>query len=782
MRRQFLLPSLATGVLGTIGLFWYLAGPGIGQNVQVNGDKKAADGPLPIRQVVLFNSGVGYFQREGEVEGTTRVELTFPSSDINDLLKSLILQDLGGGRINSVNYDSHDPIDKILRSFALDLTNNPTFGQLLNQARGEKIDILRLPPKEQQPVKLTATIVGMEVQRKPAGKDQVVEVEYLNLSGPNGLQTVPLEEVMGVRFLNTVLENEFQRALKVLAGSHDMQKKVVSLGFNGVGKRPVKVGYVVERPIWKTSYRLRLEDNGKLFLQGWAIVENTSDDDWTDVRMVLVSGRPISYQMNLYEPLYIPRPMVEPEMFASLRPPVYSGTMPQPVAEGGQANVRPPAGPPANVPQANFPMQQGQAINPFLGQMPPAGWGNPFLGGFGNTINLQDQKNNKYQNSGILNFNNDGNSIMTNQKLTYEQLQQRRQQQQVLREDAKRKGSSIAGMNFKEGIQSVATAEEIGDYYQYLLDQKISLARQKSAMLPILDHTIEGHKVSIFNESIHAKYPLLGLKLKNTSGQPLTQGPVTVYEGSSYAGDTRVLDVQPNEERFLSYALDQGTEVKTEVKTSPSPDMNFKIGGDSLAARYKMRETKTYTVKNRSTNERTLIVEHPIRSGWTLINPQKASEQTRAMYRFQVAVPAGKSAQLEVVEEQARTDQVALVSYAKDQPPYYAVNVGVEVKPTVHTSADKLTALKIHKGMISPTFKVRESKTYFVQNLSEQDRHLTVDHVIRKDWVLLAEGDPLAGPKVFRFTLDVPKGKTGSKEIIEEKNLHRKGTRLERDS
>src|SRR5204863_638199 len=90
--------------------------------------------------------------------------------------------------------------------------------------------------------------------------------------------------------------------------------------------------------------RLRLDPNGKVALQGWAMVENTSDDDWNDVRMVLVSGKPISFQMNLYEPLYIPRPVVEPDLFASLRPPVYSGSLegppPPPVTEGGPAEIR----------------------------------------------------------------------------------------------------------------------------------------------------------------------------------------------------------------------------------------------------------------------------------------------------------------------------------------------------------------------------------------------------------------------------------------------------------
>src|SRR5205085_3544563 len=121
--------------------------------------------------------------------------------------------------------------------------------------------------------------------------------------------------------------SEVKKALETLALSHDTQKKAVSLSFAGEGEREVRVGYVIENPIWKTSYRLVLNKEGKPYLQGWAIVENPSDEDWNDVGMVLVSGRPISFQMDLYQPLYVPRPMVEPELFASLRPPTYNGDM-----------------------------------------------------------------------------------------------------------------------------------------------------------------------------------------------------------------------------------------------------------------------------------------------------------------------------------------------------------------------------------------------------------------------------------------------------------------------
>src|SRR6516225_8503676 len=115
---------------------------------------------LPVSRAMLFSSGVGYFQREGDVEGSTRVNLSFPVQDINDLLKSMVLQDLGGGQITAVNYDSHDPVEKTLKSFAVNLTSNPTFMQLLNQTRGERVDVLLQQSDATQAGTLGGTVVG----------------------------------------------------------------------------------------------------------------------------------------------------------------------------------------------------------------------------------------------------------------------------------------------------------------------------------------------------------------------------------------------------------------------------------------------------------------------------------------------------------------------------------------------------------------------------------------------------------------------------------------------
>jgi hypothetical protein len=732
----FVFPIFGTLIAGMLAFSQFNAGQA---DAPPAGGKINPADTLPIKQVVLFNSGVGYFQREGEIDGDARIQLSFPVGDINDLLKSLVLQD-SKGRIGTVNFDSSDPIDKILRSFALDLTGNPTFGQILNQARGEKIDITRADKKEGA-AKVSGTIVGLEFQKKTIAKDQVIDVEILNLNTKDGLQAIPMDQIITVRFQSAALESEFNRALNVLASSHDTQKKTVSVGFHGDGKRNVRVGYVVERPIWKTTYRLRIDNNGKVFLQGWALVENTSDDDWNDVHMVLVSGKPISFRMNLYDPIYVPRPFVEPETFASLRPPVYAGSM-----SGEETKKMADMG---FIPTGTY----SQGVTSLNGVAPF-----PLVNG------------------GIQNNNLTGNPTQSQQqiaqnmaervgnKLSYDELQRRRAEQAAAVKDAKKVGEALTGFNFKEGIKSVATADEVGDYFQYAIDQKVSLARQKSAMLPILDQTIEGQKVSIYNEAVQAKHPLLGVKLKNTSGQPLTQGPITVYDGGVFGGDTRILDVQSGEERLLSYALDQSTEVKTEIKSAPSPDMIFRIGSDKFSARYYVRQTKTYTIKNRSDkHDRTVILEHPIKPDWKLLEPKKPIEQTRDLYRFQVSVPAGQLVKYEVVEDLPRVDPFG-------PQPLYTIASGINVKVAATVDLNKLIAVRINKGFVVPTYKTRETKAYYVQNLSDMDRNFTVDHVVRPGWARLDDdGKPAAGPEVFRFKLEIAKGKTGNQAVREER-------------
>src|SRR5215510_2464631 len=327
--RKWLLAGVSAGVLGVLGVVLCVSSAGARQRAEVPDEPRAAG--LPISRVLLFSSGVGHFLREGTVSGDARIDLSFPVADINDLIKSMVVRDLDDGHISAVSYDSSAPIDRTLKSFAVNLTANPNLENILNQARGERVEVVPATGAAGAAGVLSGAIVGVERQRQPAagGKD-VVDSAVLNLWCADGVRAVKLSDVQRIKFLSPALESEFKKALDTLALSHDTQKKAVAVRCVGEGKRRVQVGYVVENPVWKTSYRLVLgskEDRKAPYLQGWAVVENATDEDWRDVRMALISGRPISFQMDLYQPLFVNRPSVQLELFASLRPVAYSGSL-----------------------------------------------------------------------------------------------------------------------------------------------------------------------------------------------------------------------------------------------------------------------------------------------------------------------------------------------------------------------------------------------------------------------------------------------------------------------
>jgi len=299
--------SLHLVLLGAILLaFPLLAGAG----------EDDAQDALPLRKVLLFNSGVGYFEHRANVQGDQQVALTFNVDDVNDLLKSMVVQDLGGGRVAAVTYGSRDPVSRALQSFAIDLTGNLTLASLLEQVRGERVHL-------EIGVPVDGTIVSVETRPQRVG-DEILQTSYLNVLTGEGLKSVPFDAIRSLRLLDERLDREMRQALEILSRGRDAQRKTVTLEFLGAGERPVRVGYVRATPVWKTSYRLVLdEESPEPFLQGWAIVENTTDQDWDGVDLTLVSGQPISYVMNLYQPLYAQRPVVEPQLPAGVRPQTY---------------------------------------------------------------------------------------------------------------------------------------------------------------------------------------------------------------------------------------------------------------------------------------------------------------------------------------------------------------------------------------------------------------------------------------------------------------------------
>ena len=197
-----------------------------------------------MKEVVLFTSGVGFFEHYGTVQGNATTELSFKSAQINDILKSLLLEDRDGGKVSVVTYASQEPLERTLRSFEVDLSNNPPLAQILNQLRGSSVtaSVAGGAP-------ITGHVLGVEQKQKSAGENKVIEVWVLNLLLNSGsIRPVELDTISEIRLDDPKLQQELVKALAAVAASRDQDKKPVTLRFNGEGERRVRIGYVVEMP------------------------------------------------------------------------------------------------------------------------------------------------------------------------------------------------------------------------------------------------------------------------------------------------------------------------------------------------------------------------------------------------------------------------------------------------------------------------------------------------------------------------------------------------------
>ena len=230
------------------------------------------------------------------------------------------------------------------------------------------------------------------------------------------------------------------------------------------------------------------------------------------------------------------------------------------------------------------------------------------------------------------------------------------------RAEAREELKRDSGIDISQGGQSLAQAANVGEMFRYQIATPVKLERSKSAMLPIVNESVSGEKVSIYNEGTHAKHPLNGLRLKNTTDLHLMQGPMTVLDDGAYAGDAQIQDLQPGTERLISYAMDLDTEVAPSNKTEPQTLTSLQLIKGSLQTTYKYARSRSFIVKNSGKKAKKVLIEHPLQTQWTLVAPKEAAEKTRDLYRFLVNAEPGKPATLEVKEEQFITQQVAVTN------------------------------------------------------------------------------------------------------------------------
>jgi hypothetical protein len=458
---------------------------------------------------------------------------------------------------------------------------------------------------------------------------------------------------------------------------------------------------MLETPIWKTTYRLVLSDDKKPYLQGWAIVENTTDQDWENVRMSLVSGRPISFSMDLYQPLYVPRPVEQLALYASLRAPVYESDLDgvadreeEAVAKGGRAGGRYAKGARA--------AGGGGAFSPAA----PA-------------AKSEDKAD-------------EGNAPRRVVKL---------------HDLSPTQAAELVGQLQAGGVMALADADTAGELFEYRIQTPVSLKRQNSAMLPIVTADIEGQKLSIYNPATHPKYPVNGLKLKNTSGLFLTQGPVTVFDGGVYAGDAKLPDLRADEDRLIAYALDLATEVDMKRQSRPDEWLQFRVVKGTLWQKRKLVDDREYSLKNKGDKPRTVMVEQPIEKDWQLVEPKEPAERTASLLRFKVEVPPAKMESLKVRTEKVVEESLQVSSLNTEGVAVYIQQKGVseslkqalgkvielqdaltDARRRIKLAKDEIEAISTEQGRIRENMKAlsdsSEVRRRYEKKLDEQETRI----------------------------------------------------------
>ncbi len=298
----------------------------------------AAD--LPVREVILYKHGVGFFERSGELKPGETARLDFKAGDMNDVLKSLTITDRNGGKIDGVRYDASESLDKRLEDFPFTLGEQASLAVFLDQLKGAQLEIKLGSETISGTVAGARQILSSQVQLSDKG--QAVERETVTLlTGAGELRTVDLGAATSVKLPDPKQQALLKDYLSVLNNARSKDKRSVYIDSLGSAARQLVASYMTPAAVWKSSYRLLFTGAAEPTLEGWAIVDNTSGEDWDNVKLSVVSGRPISFISQLYPPRYVQRPTAELAEDRPVGPQVFQGSVSG--AIGGVVPAPPPA-------------------------------------------------------------------------------------------------------------------------------------------------------------------------------------------------------------------------------------------------------------------------------------------------------------------------------------------------------------------------------------------------------------------------------------------------------
>ena len=619
---------------------------------------------LPVTRVILYKNGVGYFEHAGQVRGSQDVNVDFTTAQLNDVLKSLTVLDLGKGRITGVSYNSNAPLERRLGSLHLPVGENPTTAQFLDALRGARLEV------RDGSESASGRLLSIDERDIAIKGDQKITVDQLSIVSDNGeVRVFDLTPSTSVRVAEKDVNDEVGKYLSLVASTRDQDVRRMTISTAGEGERNLLVSYISEVPVWKSTYRIVIPSEGKPLLQGWAIVDNTVGEDWKNVELSLVAGAPQSFVQELSQPYYTRRPVVALPQNAMITPQTYEATMETEVVNGRLAPsvMESPSGVMGGI--IGGPVSKAQSQ---MAMGSGAGNGSGSGGGVGGGV--------------------------FHAKATKQWL--------------------AADADHLEAATTTAQTRDLGDLFEYKPQDRVTIRKNQSALVPILQARIDAEKVSVWNPSESAV--LRALWVDNTSALTLDGGSFNVLEGDAFAGEGLMDPIKPGEKRLLSYAADLGVLVDAKQKAENQHVTKVTISHGAMMQSTQEREENTYTIRNRDTSPRTVVIEHPARSGWKLTDDDdKPAESSASFHRFRLVVEPKKTETLLVKEYRPITNSYQLSNVTDDQIKYFLSQK--MINPAIEQALRKVIAQKNSIAALDADVSSRKTK---ISGISEDQQRV----------------------------------------------------------
>ena len=572
--------------------------------------------PLELDRVVLYRNGVGYFERAGKVSGDV-LTLKVRKDQVNDLLKSLTVVERSTGRAVSVSM----PLDPQTWANAAIATLRPGQGSLaevLDALRGSDVTVATTHGT------LRGRVAMVErIDRGGGGDDDdAPRVDHrLSLLDGAVLRVVMLSDIRGLRLEDGDLAMQFNRTLDASAGEGMFQEVEVSIRLAGARSHDLVVSYVVAAPMWKPTYRVVLApDGGKALLQAWAVVDNTSGEEWRDVTLALTSGAPIAFRYDLHSPRDIDRPDLTD-----------LGVHRQAEAMVGETTYMPPPPPPPMAAPAPMPAPATRAPSkPKPAKKAEAGAG----------------------------------------RAAYDEAEESAGDYWSGDEPEQPAYEPPAGVDYdslRRSTQAQARAETAAGQTRFELGERVTVPEGTSTMVAIVNAEVEGEEIFLYRPggggSGYEQNPYRVVRFKNSTPFVLEPGPIGIYAGGSFVGEGLSETIGAGTSATIPFSVETGLMVSS-TSTSDADQMRLvKMSRGVLEVERFARVTTTYTVKALTLDSGfTLMVRHP-KAGWnyTLAKRPDGTEDLPDGYLIRLAVPKGaREGTLSVTEQTPSRTQISI--------------------------------------------------------------------------------------------------------------------------